>query len=106
MIWNNGYIQFKENDAQMFDEDGNPIADGGTWGDFIPCGYEETTNLTATSTEKSPFTAGSYKVRIKLQAAKERLKLYRKDKSLIGEFVVRSINNYDYIDETHLQCQL
>ena len=105
MIWYNGYIRFGQKEVQDFDEEGNPIAnDGADLSDFIPCGYEGTSTLTAQSGENSPFVAQSYKVRIKLQPATERLKLYAKNKSLIGDFVVQSISDFDYIDETHLQC--
>ena len=104
MIWDNGYIKFQTADSEMFDDKGNPIETGGEWSDYIPCGYEEQSTLTATTAENSPYVAQSFKIRIKLQPTTERLKLYRKDKSLIGEYVVRSINDYQYIDQTHLQC--
>ena len=105
MIWDNGYIRFQSAQGAMFDDDGNPIVrDGGDWSDFIPCGYEEQSTLTASTAENSPYVAQSFKIRIKLQPTTERLELYRKDKSLIGAFVVRSISDYAYIDETHLQC--
>jgi len=105
MIWTNGFIQFKISPQQMFDEKGNPIAETeDSWSEFIPCGYEDTTNLTAKSGENSDFKAQSYSVRIKLQTPKERVKLYDKSKILLGEFVVKSCNHYGYIDETHFVC--
>lgn len=105
MIWANGFIQFKTNPTEeMFDEDGNPLVQDDQWSVLIPCGYEETTQLTAKTSENSDFKQRSFKIRVKLQPTTERVMLYDKSKNAIGEFVVRSINSYEYIDETHLIC--
>lgn len=105
MIWDNGYIKFEAKDVQLFDDDGNPIVtDGGAWSDFIPCGYEENSTLTAQTAENSPYVAQSFTIRIKLQPTTERLALYKKDKTKIGEYVVRSVNEYSYIDQIHIKC--
>lgn len=105
MIWYNGYIRFKEKQSSMFDDSGNPIVDETKiWGDYIQCGYEDSTSLTASSSEKSDFTAQSFTVRIKKQSIKERVRIYDETKNLLGEFVVKSCNHYKYIDETHFVC--
>lgn len=105
MIWYNGYIKFKEKQSSMFDDCGNPIVeDASSWSDFIPCGYEDSTLLTATSNEKSDFTSQSFTVRIKKQEIKERVRIFDESYKLLGEFVVKSCNHYKYIDETHFVC--
>lgn len=105
MIWTNGFIKFKTVSQQSFDSKGNPIVSAtDSWSDFIACGYEDTTNLLATSTEKSDYISQTFSIRIKLQDIKERVRLYDKNQILLGEFVVKSYNHYQYIDETHLTC--
>ena len=103
MIWDNGYIQFMTvTDTAEFDEIGNPIEQEPTWGDYIPCGFEETTNLTATTAENSDYRQRSFSVRIKLQLPTERIRLFDKSKNLIAECAVRFCNQYVYVDQTHL----
>lgn len=105
MIWTNGYIQWKLTpESAVFDEDGIPIQQEETWSEFIECGYEDTTTLTAKSRENSDYKQQQLSVRVKLQEPKERLRIYDKGKQLLGEFVVTRVNQYSYIAETHLIC--
>lgn len=105
MIWANGYIQWKLTPTSaVFDEDGIPIQQEEEWSDFIECGYEDNTNLTAKSRENSDYKQQQFSVRVKLQQPQERLRIYDKEKQLLGEFVVTRVNQYGYIDETHLIC--
>ena len=34
------FIAFKESDAPIFDDNGNPVFGGSAWGDPMPCRYE------------------------------------------------------------------
>lgn len=103
MIFSNGYLQWKLNPTKaIFDEDFNPVEQQAQWSDFIQCGYEDDETLTAKTTEQSDYIQKSYKVRVKLQEPRERIRLFDKSKNLLGEFVVRSCKQYAYIDETHL----
>ena len=104
MIWYNGRLQWKTNPNKAFlDENGDPIVQEAQWSEPIQCGYVENSTLTAKSGEQSDYIQKSYSVSVKKQEPRERIKLFDKSGKLLGEFVVRSCKQYEYIDETHLE---
>ena len=91
MIYENGFIQVIESLAGGFDDDGRPIFSDPEAGDLIPCMLRSSVNDKRGTYKDGGFTRYAYEVHTELMSVTaQRAKLYRDDKSLIGEFTIQS----------------
>ena len=97
-IYKNGYIQEVSYPETSFDEHGRPIPSDGDEGELIPCMFRATVEDKRGEGKDGKRSRGAYEVHVEpmsvtaepMSVTAERIRLYRGDESLVGEFTVQS----------------
>lgn len=98
----NGYIQYLTAEL-LIDEDGNPINGGGQWSDYIPACIEGTLNTDSYKSESGiRYEKPTYTVYIRRTEVSQRVRLFDKNKALLGEFSVRTVQVSPIVNQTRL----
>lgn len=98
----NGYIQYLTAEL-VIDEDGNPVSGGGQWSDYIPACIEGNRNTDSYKTESGiRFEKPTYTVYIRRQDISQRVRLFDKNKALLGDFSVRTEQVSPIVNQTRI----
>lgn len=98
----NGYIQYLTAEL-LIDEDGNPISGGGQWSDFLPACIEGNRNTDAYKSESGiRYEKPTYTVYIRRADISQRVRLFDKNKALLGEFSVRTVQVSPIVNQTRI----
>lgn len=98
----NGYIKYLNTETYT-DEDGNPIDGGGEWSDFIPACIEGSKDTAQSKSESGiRYDQSTYTVYFRRQPISGEVRLYTKEKTLLGEFSVRSVQVSPIVNETRI----
>ena len=90
-IYKNGYIQEVSYPETSFDEHGRPIPSEGDEGELIPCMFRASVEDKRGEGKDGKRSRGAYEVHVEpMSVTAERIRLYRDDESLVGEFTVQS----------------
>lgn len=91
MIYQNGYIEEILPIDGGFDEQGRPVASEPIVGERVPCMYRAMTEDKRENGKDGKRSRGAYEVHVAPCAITAgRIRLYRRDGSLVGEFPVQS----------------
>lgn len=104
MIYINGYIQelYASSEAS-FDSSGRPIKSEVCEGELIPCMFRSSVDDKKGEYKDGGYSRYAYEVHMQPYViGAKRVRLYRSDKSVVGEFVVQSWNTASILNFTQV----
>lgn len=94
-----GYISYKLDTENSIDENGNPVVYEAQWSDLIPANIEGSKQRVYNDVNGNRYVNATYSIILPYVDISDRLKLYDRNKSLLGEFAVLQTQNLPILGE-------